>query len=211
MDSQWNNWHFAKFASQEPDAFAWQIAPMFVILALIITIIPLYAVLPIKEQLRKLALHQNKVVFLSWQIVIGSLLALCIWSTHFLLMVGIRLPTPSLTLSMILAIVVASANYSLFFNFACLPQLKRQQYYLWLMTNTITLLCLQATLIIPITGNNHFSLNSYPIFIATIFFIAISLMMLELLNSEDSEQTIFSTKSALLCIFIGIFSLLAIE
>ena len=49
MDSQWNNWHFAKFASQEPDAFAWQIAPMFVILALIITIIPLYAVLPIKE------------------------------------------------------------------------------------------------------------------------------------------------------------------
>ena len=72
MDSQWNNWHFAKFASQEPDAFAWQIAPMFVILALIITIIPLYAVLPIKEQLRKLALHQNKVVSLSWQIVIGT-------------------------------------------------------------------------------------------------------------------------------------------
>ncbi|MBK9186887.1 MAG: hypothetical protein IPM78_11780, partial [Moraxellaceae bacterium] len=68
-----NNWHFAKFASQEPDAFAWQIAPMFVILALIITIIPLYAILPIREQLRKLALHQNKVVFLSWQIVIGSL------------------------------------------------------------------------------------------------------------------------------------------
>lgn len=205
MDSQWNNWHFAKFASQEPDVFAWQIAPMFVILALIITIIPLYAVLPIKEQLRKLALHPNKVVFFSWQIIIGSVLAACIWSTHYLLLIGIRLPTPSLTLSMIFSIVVASANYSLFFNYSCLPQLKRQQYYLWLVTNTVTLLCLHATLILPITGSNHFSLNGYPIFIAIIFCIAVSLMMLDLLNPKDQEQTIFSTKSALLCIFIGIF------
>jgi diguanylate cyclase (GGDEF)-like protein len=209
MDSQWNNWHFASFSSPEPDVLTWQISPFFVILSLILAVIPLCAIMPIREQLRKLT-EQSQTLSLAWQIAVACILGGSIWSVHLLLMLGVKLPTPPLNLSMFCTLLVAIANYFLFFHFTAKQDATEKEKYSWISLNTLTLCSIQATLIVPLTSQSHYSITAFSLVFSLILLILTSTMMFNIGKHQNTDDiVIIDTRSALLCIFIAIFMVIS--
>ncbi len=204
MDSQWNNWHFASFSNPTPDVLTWQISPFFVMLSLVLAMIPLCAIMPIREQIRKLN-QQRQAIYLGGQIVVSCVLGCSIWAIHLLLMLGVQISTPPVNLTMIFSLFLSCANYFLFLRMSSKAEATKKEKYSWALLNTATICTIQATLIIPLTHQNHFSLSAFSLFISLILITLTGIMMLSIGDHDKDEKIIIiDIKSALLCLFTAI-------
>ena len=206
MDSQWNNWHFASFSNPTPDVLTWQISPFFVMLSLVLAMIPLCAIMPIREQIRKLN-QQRQAIYLGGQIVVSCVLGCSIWAIHLLLMLGVQISTPPVNLTMIFSLFLSCANYFLFLRMSSKAEATKKEKYSWALLNTATICTIQATLIIPLTHQNHFSLSAFSLFISLILITLTGIMMLSIGDHEKDEKIIIiNIKSALLCLYCNMLS-----
>lgn len=81
----------------------------------------------------------------------------------------------------------------------------KKEKYSWALLNTATICTIRATLIIPLTHQNHFSLSAFSLFISLILITLTGIMMLSIGDHEKDEKIIIiNIKSALLCLFTAI-------
>ncbi|MBK6756948.1 MAG: EAL domain-containing protein [Moraxellaceae bacterium] len=188
-------------ATNDLEALAWQISPLFVVLSLVLSGFSFYVMPYIAQKLEGLATSRPKQHFV-WSVGASLLIAFNIWVVNLLLLLGIKLIPFNFNYFFIIPFIALFISYFLYFYF--LNSQKNIIVYnvLWTLINSASLLFVNFSMILSTVESQYFEVNYYKILLSSVMTLGIGFLVLALLNTKNNHTNYFKNSAYALSISI---------
>ena len=188
-------------ATNDLEALAWQISPLFVVLSLVLGGFSFYVMPHIAAKLEGLATSHPKQYFV-WCGGAGLLVAFNIWVVNLLLLLGIKLIPFNFSYFLIIPFFILFISYFICFYFSNLQKNVILYHVLWILLNSVSFLFVNFSMILSAVESQYFEVNYYKILLTVVMTLGIGFLVLALINTKDNHVSHFRNSAYALSISI---------
>lgn len=188
-------------ATNDLEALAWQISPLFIVLSLVLSGFSFYVMPYIAQKLEGLATSRPK-QYLVWSVGASLLIAFNIWVVNLLLLLGIKLIPFSFSYFFIIPFIALFISYFLYFYFLNSQKNITAYNVLWTLINSASLLFVNFIMILSTVESQYFEVNYYKILLSSVMTLGIGFLVLALLNTKNNHTNYFKNSAYALSISI---------
>ncbi len=188
-------------ATNDVEALAWQISPLFVALSLVLSGFSFYVMPYIAAKLDGLASSAPKQHFLGC-VGAGILIAFNIWVVNLLLLLGIKIIPFYFSYFLIIPFFTLFISYFVCFYFSN-PQKSVILYHIvWILINSASFIFANFSMIFSAVDSQYIEINYYKVILNIVITLGIGFLVLALINTKENHSNHFRNSAYALSISI---------